>query len=163
MFFFHSLYQSFYVCFFPFYLLWNISLVHIHSHIRKCNFILLNSLHLVEKRESIHAFKCFFLCVTSDCTTEISKIYGEDLEYKLPQDFEILEFTRFHQLQEPLILWNGTYSFGGKVQVRKQDVRLPLLTQADNGFYNFMKKDKTLVTRLRLSVEGDDGSLNEWF
>ncbi|XP_024139181.1 uncharacterized protein LOC118597852 isoform X1 [Oryzias melastigma] len=96
-----------------------------------------------------------FIVKILDCTTEISKIYGEDLEYKLPQDFEILEFTRFHQLQETLILWNGTYSFGGKVQVRKQDVRLPLLTQADNGFYNFMKKDRTLVTRLRLSVEGN--------
>ncbi|XP_023814968.1 uncharacterized protein LOC101174273 [Oryzias latipes] len=90
-----------------------------------------------------------------DCASEISKVYGEELEYGLPQKAVFLEFTPFHRLDYPVILWNGTNFYEARVRVEKYKFRMSRLTQADSGFYNFKQKDKTLVSRLRLTVQGN--------
>ncbi|XP_041846364.1 uncharacterized protein LOC121643164 [Melanotaenia boesemani] len=90
-----------------------------------------------------------------DCAKEIRKFYGNALEYDVPEHAEFLEFTPIHSLDQPVILWNRTdpqTSDGG--QVRENVLTIYHLTQADNGYYNFRRKDFTLELRLHLTVEG---------
>ncbi|XP_034037616.1 uncharacterized protein LOC117520378 isoform X3 [Thalassophryne amazonica] len=90
-----------------------------------------------------------------DCSEEILKTYGEDLYYDISRQSEFLEFTPTRSLDQPKVLWNQTSTQSRKtdrVWVRFNSWEMIKLSQADNGYYNFRRKDNTLLSRIKLTV-----------
>lgn len=76
----------------------------------------------------------------------------------IPSSAELLEFTPFHGLEEPQLMWeraNPKMNYGGRGKIIKDVFIISKVTQKDNGFYNFKQKDKSMVLRLQLTVTGD--------
>ncbi|KAM9377024.1 uncharacterized protein KZ484_009424 [Pholidichthys leucotaenia] len=89
-----------------------------------------------------------------DCAEELRGDYGDKLHYYIPATSEYIEFTPPQSLDQPKILWNRTDPQSRSRGTVKRSVwQMVGLTQADNGFYNFRKKDKSLVARFRLTVK----------
>jgi len=83
-------------------------------------------------------------------------------EKRLPRKVEVVEFTPLKSLDLSITLWNRTNpqtSVGKRLQVRNNVFSISLLTQADNGYYDFRQKDNTLESWIYLEVTGDAGSL----
>ncbi|XP_043984047.1 uncharacterized protein LOC122837629 isoform X2 [Gambusia affinis] len=90
-----------------------------------------------------------------DCAEEIVKDYMDEWSYRLPSQTHYVEYTSPHNEDETLILWNLTNPQSEK---RKGDVKnnfwtISGVTQADNGYYNFRKKEGTLPSRVLLTVK----------
>ncbi|KAF6714809.1 hypothetical protein FQA47_013518 [Oryzias melastigma] len=84
----------------------------------------------------------------SDCSLNISLLYGEELVRDIPSSAELLEFTPFHGLEEPQLMWeraNPKMNYGGRGKIIKDVFIISKVTQKDNGFYNFKQKDKSMV------------------
>lgn len=80
----------------------------------------------------------------------------DEWSYRLPSQTHYVEYTSPHNEDETLILWNLTNPQSEK---RKGDVKnnfwtISGVTQADNGYYNFRKKEGTLPSRVLLTVKG---------
>lgn len=99
------------------------------------------------------------LCAFPDCADEFTRTYGEFYTFNVPLQAEYLEYTPLYSEEEPKLLWNRTNRHaykGGRVQMNSNVVGITAVTQSDNGFYDWRKKDNTLLSRKRLKVEGDD-------
>lgn len=82
----------------------------------------------------------------------------------IPRKAEFLEFTPQHNVDHPYVLWNRTNpqtNNRGRGRVKHNVWKIINLTQADNGYYSFRRKDNTLVFRILLTVEGDVRNLTE--
>ncbi|KAM9377932.1 uncharacterized protein KZ484_010209 isoform 2-T2 [Pholidichthys leucotaenia] len=89
-----------------------------------------------------------------DCADDIRRDYGNAFDYHIPVTPEYVEFTPPQSLDQPKILWNRTDPQStSRGTVKRSLWQMVDLTQADNGFYNFRKKDKFLLARFRLTVE----------
>ncbi|XP_047440351.1 uncharacterized protein LOC125007662 [Mugil cephalus] len=93
-----------------------------------------------------------------DCAHNISKKYGYGWSEEIPSHASFLEYTNLNSSDHPKILWNRTdpeVIVGQKGRVIINAFEILYLTQEDNGYYNFRKRDNTLLYRGRLVVEGE--------
>lgn len=84
----------------------------------------------------------------------------------VPSNADLLEFTPLHRLDQPQLLWERTNPFrnyGGRRRVSGGLFRIYKITQEDNGYYNFRKKDKSVVSRIHLNVQGEAGRMKAVF
>ncbi|XP_076594598.1 uncharacterized protein LOC143325444 [Chaetodon auriga] len=98
-----------------------------------------------------------------DCAEDDIENYGDFYNCAVPRQTEYVEFTPLHNLDETKILWNRTdpqTNKRGRGQVRYNTLELESVTQADSGYYNFRRKDNTLLSRKRLTVQ-ENKSYNE--
>lgn len=105
----------------------------------------------------------FSVCAFSDCADEITRNYGETYYFDVPGEAEFLQFTPLGSQEEPKVLWNRTnpkINKGGRGQMTRYAWEIVELTQADNGYYNF-RKEGALLSRIRLTVQGDVRDLIE--
>lgn len=82
--------------------------------------------------------------------------------HNVPSNAELLEFTPFHGLEEPQVLWereNPQNHSRTRRKVSENVFIISKVTQEDNGDYNFRQEDSSLVKQLRLSVKGDAGRI----
>ncbi|XP_047441813.1 uncharacterized protein LOC125008569 [Mugil cephalus] len=93
-----------------------------------------------------------------DCAESISRKYGHEWSKRIPSYASFLEYTNLNSSDHPKILWNRTdpeVIVGQKGRVIINAFEILHLTQEDNGYYNFRKRDNTLLYRGRLVVEGE--------
>ncbi|XP_044220676.1 uncharacterized protein LOC122991107 [Thunnus albacares] len=91
-----------------------------------------------------------------ECAEKVKRSYNGRYSHNVPREAEFLEFTPIFRLDQSRVLWNRTdpqTNTGGRGHVKHNVWEISKLTQADNGFYNFRKKDKTLKSRIRLIVQ----------
>ncbi|XP_023184514.1 uncharacterized protein LOC111607014 isoform X1 [Xiphophorus maculatus] len=90
-----------------------------------------------------------------DCAEEIIKDYMDEWSYRLPVLIHYVEYTSPHNEDETLVLWNSTnpQSEQRKGVVKNYFWTISGVTQADNGYYNFRKKEGTLRSRILLTVK----------
>ncbi|XP_070818907.1 uncharacterized protein [Chaetodon trifascialis] len=91
-----------------------------------------------------------------DCAEDVIRNYNGVYKCEVPRQTEYVEFTPHHNLDETKIMWNRTdphTNRRGKAQVRYNTLEIARLTQSDNGYYNFRRKDNTLLSRKQLTVE----------
>ncbi|XP_012711114.2 uncharacterized protein LOC105920148 [Fundulus heteroclitus] len=91
-----------------------------------------------------------------DCAEKIFKDYMHNLEYVISDKVQYLEYNPPDNKDIPLILWNRTNSLNNdrrRGNVQRNVWRIPGVTQADNGFYNFRRGDKSLDSRILLTVK----------
>ncbi|XP_051937154.1 uncharacterized protein LOC127610725 [Hippocampus zosterae] len=87
-----------------------------------------------------------------ECADAVQRYYHSQYRVNIPSNAEILEFSTFDN-SDLVILWNRTQSSGAsRGQVKQNYWEMSDITQADNGYYNFRKKDYTLLTRKKLTV-----------
>ncbi|XP_074530502.1 uncharacterized protein LOC141793607 isoform X3 [Halichoeres trimaculatus] len=101
-------------------------------------------------------FHAFQLNVTV-CTDPVSKSYGESYNCNIPQKAEFLEFAPHLSDAQPRVLWNRSdpqTNQGGRGQVMHSSWTIISVTQEDNGYYDFREKDRKLLSRKLLTVEG---------
>lgn len=70
----------------------------------------------------------------------------------------MVEFAPHPDDPLPRVLWNSSdpqISQGGRGQVRGNFWEILSVTQDDNGYYDFRKKDRKLLSRTLLTVKGD--------
>eukprot|EP00064_Thunnus_orientalis_P020819 superscaffoldBa00005948_g20967 len=92
----------------------------------------------------------------TECAEQVVRSYNGRYSYNVPREAEFLEFTPIFRLDQSRVLWNRTdpqTNTGGRGHVKRNVWEISELTQADNGFYNFRKKDKTLKSRIKLIVQ----------
>uniref|UniRef100_UPI003AB0DBBA uncharacterized protein n=1 Tax=Centroberyx gerrardi TaxID=166262 RepID=UPI003AB0DBBA len=102
-----------------------------------------------------HTESNIFKLKVLDCSDKESRTYGERYSTSFSTRVNFLEFTPLHSLDQPRILWNRTdpqASRGGRGKVDYNVWEMMKVTQADNGYYNFRKKDNTMVSRKKLTV-----------
>ncbi|XP_073343485.1 uncharacterized protein [Pagrus major] len=90
-----------------------------------------------------------------DCATEITNTYGARHTFSIPSQAEYLEFTPLNTDQTK-VLWDRNdpqVSKGGRRKMKPGGWEIISLTTDDSGYYNFRKKDNTLLSRIRLTVE----------
>lgn len=80
----------------------------------------------------------------------------DEWSYRLPVLIHYVEYTSPHNEDETLVLWNLTnpQSEQRKGVVKNYFWTIFDVTQADNGYYNFRKKEGTLRSRILLTVKG---------
>lgn len=108
----------------------------------------------------------FSVCAFSDCADEVLRYYGEIYSCDVPRQAEFLEFTGRGSVDQPQVLWNRTdpqTSRGGRGQVRRNVWEMKSLTFKDSGHYSFRAKDNRLLSRKRLTVQGDVSNMMEAF
>lgn len=94
----------------------------------------------------------------SDCARRVSRIYRHAYTIDLPPTTEFLEYTLDYDSDETKLLWNRSdpRSFNGeRGKMTTLGWDFTTLTQEDNGFYSLRGKDKTLLDRIMLTVEGN--------
>ncbi|KAF6714854.1 hypothetical protein FQA47_013563 [Oryzias melastigma] len=92
----------------------------------------------------------------NDCSKYVELFYGQEMMHIVPSNADLLEFTPLHRLDQPQLLWERTNPFrnyGGRRRVSGGLFRIYKITQEDNGYYNFRKKDKSVVSRIHLNVQ----------
>ncbi|XP_042274981.1 uncharacterized protein LOC121901943 isoform X1 [Thunnus maccoyii] len=92
----------------------------------------------------------------TECAEQVVRSYNGRYSHNVPRGAEFLEFTPIFRLDQPRVLWNRTdpqTNTGGRGHVKRNVWEISELTQTDNGFYNFRKKDKTLKSRIKLIVQ----------
>lgn len=99
------------------------------------------------------------VCVFLDCSDREYKNYGQLFTHRVPHRAEYIEFTPIHSSDDPVVLWNRTdpHINSGRRGIMQYNVwEMKKLTQADNGHYNVRRRDRSLIRRWKLTVEGDD-------
>lgn len=94
----------------------------------------------------------------SDCARKVTRTYRHAYTIDLPTTAEFLEYTLDYDSVETKVLWNRSdpQSFkGDRGKMTSRGWDFITLTQEDNGYYCLRKKDKTLLDRIRLTVEGN--------
>ncbi|XP_047190407.1 uncharacterized protein LOC118319260 isoform X4 [Scophthalmus maximus] len=98
-----------------------------------------------------------------DCAEKITKYYGDIYGSTLPKGTEFVEFTTLHLRDQPQVVWNGTnLQENGKIRMFFSYLEIFRVTQADNGYYNFRKKDNTLLSRILLIVQENNRRSEVW-
>ncbi|XP_036932992.1 uncharacterized protein LOC119007428 isoform X1 [Acanthopagrus latus] len=90
-----------------------------------------------------------------DCSEKKTKTFGETYTLDVSRRAEYLEFTPLHTSQTT-VLWsrsNSEASEGGRGGMTSRGWEIVCLSPADRGHYNFRKKDNSLLSRIRLSVQ----------
>ncbi|XP_077389134.1 uncharacterized protein LOC144026364 [Festucalex cinctus] len=120
--------------------------------------------HVTEKdngRFSVPSGSMFFDRITLkvlECANEMHRYYHAKFRVHIPSQAEILEFYTTSN-PYPSILWNRTHTSGpSRGKVEQNSWEIADLTQADSGYYNFRKKDNTLLSRIKLTVTGYDNN-----
>ncbi|XP_034546851.1 uncharacterized protein LOC117818093 [Notolabrus celidotus] len=93
----------------------------------------------------------------SVCTDSVTKTYGESYYCKIPRQAEFLDFAPHLSDTLPKVLWNSSdpqTSLGGRGQVRGDSWEIISATQEDSGYYDFRGKDRKLLSRTLIKVEG---------
>ncbi|XP_044220677.1 uncharacterized protein LOC122991108 isoform X1 [Thunnus albacares] len=96
-----------------------------------------------------------------ECAEQVVRSYKAMYSFNVPREAEFLEFTPILSVDQPRVLWNRTdpqTNTGGRGHVKHNVWEISELTQADNGLYNFRKKDKTLLSRIKLIVKANTRS-----
>ncbi|XP_054890666.1 uncharacterized protein LOC129362886 [Poeciliopsis prolifica] len=90
-----------------------------------------------------------------DCAEEIIKNYMDEWSYQLTLTTHYVEYTSPDNEDKRLILWNLTnpLSKPKKGDIKNNYWEISGVTQADNGYYNFRKKEGTLHSRVLLTVK----------
>lgn len=91
-----------------------------------------------------------------DCADVTVKHYGSTYKHHVPTQADFLEYTPFHNLKQSKILWNRTNpELDGDTRgyVFNQVWHITVLTQKDNGYYNFRERSNGIVARLHLTVK----------
>ncbi|XP_030252204.1 uncharacterized protein LOC115568766 isoform X2 [Sparus aurata] len=104
-----------------------------------------------------------------DCSEKKIKTFGETYTLDVSRRVEYLEFTPLHTNQTT-VLWNRSNSEAskrGRGGMTSRGWEIICLAPADSGHYNFRKKDNSLLSRIRLTVEESlkdyDAKVNERF
>ncbi|XP_035983244.1 uncharacterized protein LOC105939834 isoform X2 [Fundulus heteroclitus] len=98
-----------------------------------------------------------------DCTEMINRQYMHNLEHVISDKVQYLEYNPPDNEDVPLILWNRTNTLNNdkrRGNVFRNNWRIPGVTQADNDFYNFRRGDKSLDSRILLTVKENTRSYN---
>ncbi|XP_031175527.1 uncharacterized protein LOC116064437 isoform X2 [Sander lucioperca] len=91
-----------------------------------------------------------------ECAYKMYRNYGKSYSYTVPRQTEFVEFTPLHSEDLPRVLWNRTdpeANKGSRWQMKGFILAIKNVNQADSGYYNFRKKDNTLLSRIRLTVK----------
>ncbi|XP_078116829.1 uncharacterized protein LOC144524438 isoform X2 [Sander vitreus] len=91
-----------------------------------------------------------------ECAYKMYRNYGKSYSYTVPRQTEFVEFTPLHREDLPRVLWNRTdpqANKGSRWQMKGSIWEIKSVNQADSGYYNFRKKDNTLLSRKRLTVK----------
>lgn len=91
-----------------------------------------------------------------DCATEVRQEYGSRYDHRIRSGTAFLEFTPLDSLDQPKIMWNRTdpqSNRKGRGRVRDNRWEISGLTQSDNGYYNFRRKDNSITSRLLVEVK----------
>ncbi|KAF1384645.1 hypothetical protein PFLUV_G00122350 [Perca fluviatilis] len=94
-----------------------------------------------------------------DCAYHEYRTYGSPYSSVVPTQTEYIEFLPFYSEELPRVLWNRTdpqANKGSRLQMKDSIWEIKSLNQADGGYYNFRKKDKTVLSRLRIVVGVND-------
>ncbi|XP_074530621.1 uncharacterized protein LOC141793691 [Halichoeres trimaculatus] len=94
--------------------------------------------------------------VVSDCAKPDSQFYGETYYTDIPDQTEYVEYSP-RLMDHPVVLWNRSdphTNQGGRRQVRRGLLKITSVTQEDNGYYDFRAKDRKVLSRILLTVEG---------
>ncbi|XP_017282605.1 uncharacterized protein LOC108242329 isoform X1 [Kryptolebias marmoratus] len=95
-----------------------------------------------------------------DCTETISVTFMKQLEHEVPTAAKFMDYISL-PLDEPIILWNRTDPRSNderRGKVINNVWRISDLTQADNGYYNFWRKNNFIESRIFLEVKEDTQS-----
>ncbi|XP_008418420.1 uncharacterized protein LOC103471298 [Poecilia reticulata] len=90
-----------------------------------------------------------------DCAEKIIKDYMDEWSYWVPSETHYVEYTSPHNEEETVILWNLTNPLSKQTRgdVKDNYWTISGVTQADNGYYNFRKREATLRRRVLLTVK----------
>ncbi|XP_037117387.1 uncharacterized protein wu:fc21g02 [Syngnathus acus] len=87
-----------------------------------------------------------------ECAGEVQRYYHGTYRLNIPSQAEILEFSKIDHADLE-ILWNRTQIGGAsRGRAKLNSWEMSELTQGDSGYYNFRKKDYTLISRTKLIV-----------
>ncbi|XP_061643448.1 uncharacterized protein LOC133484611 [Phyllopteryx taeniolatus] len=126
----------------------------------KVTFASLSLEHVTEKDNGYFSvpFGSMFLnrisLKVSECADEVQRYYHGWYRVDIPSLAEILEFFKIDN-SDAVILWNRSdtqTSAASRGRVKENAWDMSELTQDDNGYYNFRKKDYTLLWRKKLTV-----------
>lgn len=88
--------------------------------------------------------------------------YKHEWSYLLPENTHDVEYTPLNHQNVTVILWNKTNLWNNdktKGYVENNEWKISGVTQSDNnGFYNFRQRDRTLKSRILLTVKGKSRS-----
>ncbi|MED6251503.1 hypothetical protein ATANTOWER_031742 [Ataeniobius toweri] len=90
-----------------------------------------------------------------DCAQKISRFSMQDLEYTISEKAQYLEYSAPDNQNVTLTLWNRTDTLNNddrRGNVERNVWRISRVTQADNGYYNFRRRDRSLDSRILLTV-----------
>uniref|UniRef100_UPI0037E976E2 uncharacterized protein n=1 Tax=Semicossyphus pulcher TaxID=241346 RepID=UPI0037E976E2 len=90
-----------------------------------------------------------------DCADNVRKVFGEKFYYDVPHQAEVLEYAPNFSTP-PNVLWNRSdpqTNVGGRGRMGHKFWEISDLTQKDKGYYNLRKEDRTLLSRILLTVE----------
>ncbi|CAJ1058535.1 uncharacterized protein LOC117818093 [Xyrichtys novacula] len=93
----------------------------------------------------------------SVCTDPVSRLSGQSYFGDIPQEAESLEFSTHLSNTSSKVLWSRSdpqTSQGGRAEVRSDSWKITKLTQEDNGYYIIRRRDRSLLSRMLLTVEG---------
>ncbi|XP_078116824.1 uncharacterized protein LOC144524437 isoform X1 [Sander vitreus] len=94
-----------------------------------------------------------------DCAYHEYWTYGNPYSSVAPTLTEYIEFLPFYSEDLPRVLWNRTdpqANKGSRLQMKGSIWEIKSINQADGGYYNFRKKDKTVLSRLRIVVAANN-------
>ncbi|KAA8588968.1 hypothetical protein FQN60_010313, partial [Etheostoma spectabile] len=99
-----------------------------------------------------------------ECAYKRYRNYGRPYSNTVPRQTEFVEFTPLHDEDLPAVLWNRTNPQGNKGsrwQMKGSIWEITSVSQADSGYYNFRKKDNTLLSRICLTVKENNRHYNK--
>ncbi|KAM3612856.1 uncharacterized protein V6R79_015636 [Siganus canaliculatus] len=120
---------------------------------------------VTEKDDGIYSISSFdrrvidvISLTVKDCAQGVSRMYGNTYMYKIPRQADFIEYIPSKPEAPQMVLWNRTdpqINIGSRLKVKDDVAKINSVTQADNGHYNFRKADRSLVTRIHLTVQED--------
>lgn len=99
------------------------------------------------------------MCVSPlDCWEEFIFNYGETFNRYVTSATEYVEFTPNYKKSKMVVIWKRTGRHNSRGTVQDSEWNMRTLTQSDNGYYNARRKDKSVLRRWKITVEGDGTS-----
>ncbi|XP_042349416.1 uncharacterized protein LOC121948178 isoform X2 [Plectropomus leopardus] len=96
-----------------------------------------------------------------DCSKLKTKYYGDTFYLNIPSEAEFLEFTHTDSVDQPNVLWNRSDpQISDGVRGRGKRWEIAKVNQGDGGYYNFRRKDNTLLSRIQLVVKEDHTTIS---
>ncbi|XP_033488498.1 uncharacterized protein LOC117260613 isoform X1 [Epinephelus lanceolatus] len=91
-----------------------------------------------------------------ECAETETKYYGDMFSFDIPREAESLECNFLTFTGQPKVLWNRSdrdNSKGDRGQVKGNVWEIRSVSQQHMGSYNFRRKDKTVLSRIKLIVQ----------